>query len=198
MKRPAPPRLDADLLLRAYGAGFFPMAASKRGPLSWFSPDPRTIIPLESFNVPRSLSRVIREHHFEIRVNGAFDAVIHGCADRDDTWISREIIEATTELHRRGFAHSVESWQAEELAGGLYGVAIGGAFFGESMFSRTPNASKAALVALVERLRTRGFRLLDVQYGNPHLAQFGTVEISRENYLDLLARALPLPVVFFP
>lgn len=174
------------------------MAASKRGPLSWFSPDPRTIIPLESFNVPRSLSRVIRERHFEIRVNGAFDAVIHGCADRGDTWISREIIEATTELHRRGFAHSVESWQAEELAGGLYGVAIGGAFFGESMFSRTPNASKAALVALVERLRTRGFRLLDVQYSNPHLAQFGTAEISRENYLDLLARALALPAVFFP
>jgi leucyl/phenylalanyl-tRNA--protein transferase len=198
VKRPAPPRLDADLLLRAYGAGFFPMAASKRGPLSWFSPDPRTIIPLESFNVPRSLSRVIRENHFEIRVNGAFDAVIHGCADREDTWISREIIEATTELHRRGFAHSVESWQAEELAGGLYGVAIGGAFFGESMFSRTPNASKAALVALVERLRTRGFRLLDVQYSNPHLAQFGAAEISRENYLDLLARALALPAVFFP
>lgn len=198
MNRPAPPRLDADLLLRAYGAGLFPMAASKQGPLSWFSPDPRTIIPLDGFNVPRSLSRVIRERPFEIRVNGAFDAVIHGCADRDDTWISREIIEATTELHRRGFAHSVESWRADELAGGLYGVAIGGAFFGESMFSRTPNASKAALVALVERLRTRGFRLLDVQYSNPHLAQFGTVEISRGNYLDLLAHALTLPAVFFP
>ena len=198
MNRPAPPRLDADLLLRAYGAGLFPMAASKQGPLSWFSPDPRTIIPLDGFNVPRSLSRVIRERPFEIRVNGAFDAVIHGCADRDDTWISREIIEATTELHRRGFAHSVESWRGDELAGGLYGVAIGGAFFGESMFSRTPNASKAALVALVERLRTRGFRLLDVQYSNPHLAQFGTVEISRGNYLDLLAHALTLPAVFFP
>jgi leucyl/phenylalanyl-tRNA--protein transferase len=198
VNRPAPPRLDADLLLRAYGAGLFPMAASKQGPLSWFSPDPRTIIPLDGFNVPRSLSRVIRERPFEIRVNGAFDAVIHGCADRDDTWISREIIEATTELHRRGFAHSVESWRADELAGGLYGVAIGGAFFGESMFSRTPNASKAALVALVERLRTRGFRLLDVQYSNPHLAQFGTVEISRGNYLDLLAHALTLPAVFFP
>jgi len=198
VNRPAPPRLDADLLLRAYGAGLFPMAASKQGPLSWFSPDPRTIIPLDGFNVPRSLSRVIRERPFEIRVNGAFDAVIHGCADRDDTWISREIIEATTELHRRGFAHSVESWRGDELAGGLYGVAIGGAFFGESMFSRTPNASKAALVALVERLRTRGFRLLDVQYSNPHLAQFGTVEISRGNYLDLLAHALTLPAVFFP
>jgi len=188
--------LDPDLLLEAYARGFFPMAESKDGPISWFSPDPRAVLPLERFNLPRSLARVVRSGNFEVRVDTAFDEVIRACAHREETWISPAIVDAYAELHRRGRAHSVESWREGKLAGGLYGVAIGGAFFGESMFSRVPNASKVALAALVDRLRNRGFALLDTQFVNPHLLQFGVEEISRARYLRLLAAAVRRPVTF--
>ena len=190
---------DADIVLAAYKSGFFPMAESKTGPISWFSPDPRAIIPLTSFNVPRSLRRALKNPDHSVTINQAFPAVIRACAERGDddaTWISDEVIQVYTELHRRGVAHSVETWMDGHLEGGLYGVAIGAAFFGESMFSREPDASKVALVHLVDHLRRRGFQLLDTQLTNSHLRQFGIREIPREEYLKLLAAALDAPVEF--
>ncbi len=192
----APQALTPDLLVRAYCAGFFPMADSRRGRIRWYSPDPRAVIPLESFHVPRSLRRTIRRGLFDVRVNTAFRAVIRACAERPETWISDEIVRAYEALHALGLAHSVETWQGERLVGGLYGVALGGAFFGESMFSRVTDASKVALVALVERLRARGFTLLDTQFLTPHLARFGAVEIPRGEYLRRLAAALRLECRF--
>ena len=186
-------RLTPELLVRAYRTGVFPMAERRDGPIFWYAPDPRAAIPLDEFHVPRSLRRTIARGTFEVRVNTAFPAVIRACAARAETWISDEIEGAYTELHRLGFAHSVESWRDGELAGGLYGVALGGAFFGESMFSRATDASKVALVALVERLRARGFTLLDVQFLTPHLARFGAVEIPRREYEHRLTVALRLP-----
>ncbi|MER3419401.1 MAG: leucyl/phenylalanyl-tRNA--protein transferase [Chloroflexota bacterium] len=186
----APQALTPDLLVRAYCVGFFPMADSRRGHIRWYSPDPRAVIPLDTFHVPRSLRRTMRRGRFDVRVNRAFGAVIRACADRPETWISDEIVRAYEDLHALGLAHSVETWQEERLVGGLYGVALGGAFFGESMFSRVTDASKVALVALVERLRARGFTLLDTQFLTPHLARFGAVEIARAEYLRRLAAAL--------
>jgi len=188
--------LTPDLLLMAYRAGFFPMAESREGPLGWFSPDPRAIIPLETFRVSRSLRRVLQKEAFTVRMNSAFAQVMRACAGREETWISEEIIEAYTALHTRGFAHSVESWQGEQLAGGLYGVAIGGAFFGESMFSRTRDASKVALVHLVTRLRARGYLLLDTQFLTPHLVRFGALEIPRSRYLEMLTEAVTAVTCF--
>ncbi|MFN8558422.1 MAG: leucyl/phenylalanyl-tRNA--protein transferase [Dehalococcoidia bacterium] len=185
-------RLTPDLLVRAYCMGVFPMADERRGTIHWFTPDPRAIIPLDSFHTPRSLARTIRRGRFETRVNTAFTAVMLGCADRQETWISTEIRRAYEDLHRLGLAHSVETWQEGALVGGLYGVALGGAFFGESMFSRATDASKVALVALVERLRARGFALLDTQYQTDHLARFGTIEVPRAAYLRRLRAALAL------
>jgi leucyl/phenylalanyl-tRNA--protein transferase len=182
--------LTADLLIRAYCAGVFPMADGRDGPLSWYAPDPRAVMPLETFHVPRSLRRTLTRGVFESRTDTAFTAVMRACAAREETWISEEIVRAYTDLHRLGLAHSVESWREGELVGGLYGVALGGAFFGESMFSRATDASKVALVVLVERLRARGFTLLDVQFLTPHLARFGAVEISRREYERRLAGAL--------
>lgn len=192
--------LPADLLLSAYASGWFPMAVGT-GEIRWFSPDPRGIFPLDRFHVPRRLERVIRAGTFTIHVNRSFEEVIRACAlaDRDDeggTWINGEIFESYCALHRAGFAHSVEAWTAGRLAGGLYGVALGGAFFGESMFHRVTDASKVALVALVERLRARGFTLLDTQWTTEHLEQFGAVEIPRRTYLELLAAALQRDVAF--
>jgi leucyl/phenylalanyl-tRNA--protein transferase len=186
----APQALTPDLLVRAYCAGFFPMADSRHGRIRWYSPDPRAVIPLETFHVPRSLRRTLRRGLFEVRVNGAFAAVIRACAERPETWISDEIVRAYEDLHALGLAHSVETWREGRLVGGLYGVALGGAFFGESMFSRETDASKVALVALVERLRARGFVLLDTQFLTPHLARFGAVEIPRADYLRRLEAAL--------
>jgi leucyl/phenylalanyl-tRNA--protein transferase len=166
------------------------------GAIRWFSPDPRGVIPLESFHVPARLARVVRRGAFEIRIDTAFAAVIRACAeaerDRDDpgTWISAEIVDSYVALHDLGFAHSVEAWRAGRLAGGLYGVALGGAFFGESMFHRETDASKIALVALVDRLRACGYVLLDTQWVTPHLEQFGAVEIPRAEYLRRLHAAL--------
>lgn len=190
------PRLTPDFVLAGYRAGIFPMA-DDLGDIHWFSPDPRTIFDLKGFKVSRSLRQTIRRRVFETRVDSAFDEVIAACADRPDgTWISAEIIDVYCALHRAGHAHSVESWQEGRLAGGLYGVSIGGAFFGESMFFRVTNASKVALAALVARLRQRGFTLLDTQWPTPHLEHFGVINVSRRAYLALLRRALARPCTF--
>lgn len=182
--------LDPEFLVLAYSRGYFPMAESRTGPVRWYSPTPRAIIPLESFQVSRSLRRAVHTNRLTIRIDSAFSEVIQGCADREDTWISDEIIAAYTALHRAGHAHSVEAWRQGTLVGGLYGVAIRGAFFGESMFTRETNASKIALVHLVERLRSRKFKLLDTQLMNSHIQQFGAVEIGRTEYLVMLEDAL--------
>jgi len=182
--------LAPEQILHAYAAGFFPMAESRSGPIAWYSPDPRAIIPLERFKASRSLRQVERKGEFEVRFNTAFSDVMRECAARNETWISGEIMEAYCRLHHMGHAHSVESWQAGRLAGGLYGVALGGAFFGESMFSHARDSSKIALWSLVRRLKDRGFLLLDTQFLTPHLASLGACEISRDEYLLLLQNAL--------
>jgi leucyl/phenylalanyl-tRNA---protein transferase len=164
--------------------------------IQWFSPDPRAILPLEDFHVPHALRRLVRKKVFETTMDTAFPKVIEACAKREDTWINLEIIESYTRLHEFGCAHSVEAWKEGTLAGGLYGVAVGGAFFGESMFHDVTDASKIALVALVEHLRARKFALLDTQWLTPHLEQFGGIEISRDHYLRLLRRAVELPREF--
>ena len=187
--------IEPELLVSAYASGWFPMAV-EGGEIRWFSPDPRGIIPLEHFTIPRRLARVWRQRRFEIVVDRAFADVMHACAeidrDPDDpgTWITPEIIDSYVKLHGQGLAHSVEAWREGKLAGGLYGVSLGGAFFGESMFHRETDASKIALLALVERLRGRGFQLLDTQWLTPHLEQFGAVEVPRKEYLRQLERAL--------
>ncbi len=190
--------ITPEFLLMAYRHGFFPMADSRSGPIGWYSPDPRAILPLDAFNVSRSLRRTLRKQVFDIRVNTAFDEVIRGCANRPETWISEEIIALYRVLHTKGFAHCVESWREGRLVGGLYGVALGAAFFGESMFSLEPDSSKVALAWLVDHLRARGYRLLDTQFMNEHIRQFGAIEISRPEYLARLAEALEMEVVFWP
>ena len=187
--------IDPELLLQGYRLGVFPMAMENDS-IQWFSPDPRAILPLEDFHAPHALRRLVRKKLFETTKNNAFSKVIEACAERDDTWINLEIIESYMRLHELGYAHSVEAWQEGSLAGGLYGVAVGGAFFGESMFHHVTGASKIALVALVEHLRARKFALLDTQWLTPHLQQFGGIEISREHYLRLLRRAIELPCRF--
>jgi leucyl/phenylalanyl-tRNA--protein transferase len=184
--------IDPELLLNAYRLGVFPMAM-ENDEIRWFSPEPRTILPLDGFHVPHGLRRQRRKANFEIRTNTNFREVIRACAAREDTWISEEIINSYETLHSLGWAHSVETWLSNELVGGLYGVAIGGAFFGESMFHRATGASKIALWALVERLRERRFAMLDTQWLTPHLEQFGAREISRALYLHLLREAIDLP-----
>ena len=185
--------LEPGTILAAYRRGLFPMPVGRRGTLGWWSPDPRAVIPLDRLHVSRSLRRSRRR--FEIRVDTAFDAVIQACADpsRPHGWISPEVRAAYTRLHELGWVHSVEAWTADgELAGGLYGVSVGGLFAGESMFHRETDASKVALVALVGILAEDRDerRLLDVQWLTPHLASLGAVEVPRSAYLDLLARAV--------
>ena len=187
--------IDSDLLLEAYRLGVFPMAM-ENGEIRWFSPEPRTILPLDSFHVPHGLKRERRARAVEIRINTSFEAVLRACAERADTWINDEIVESYARLHELGHAHSVEAWEGNELVGGLYGVAIGGAFFGESMFHRTTGASKIALWALIERMIARKFILLDTQWLTPHLEQFGAKEIPRSHYLHLLNEAVDLPRKF--
>lgn len=186
------------LLLQAYASGWFPMAADpeRGGGVEWFSPDPRGVLPLERVHLPGRLRRVIRQGRFEIRIDTAFERVMRACAAREETWISDEIVESYVALHRLGFAHSVEAWRAERLVGGLYGVALRGAFFGESMYHEETDASKVALAALVTRLGDRGYALLDVQWVTPHLKQFGAVEVPRRRYLKLLADSLQLDCRF--
>jgi leucyl/phenylalanyl-tRNA---protein transferase len=181
--------IEPRFLLTAYCNGYFPMADPKSGQIGWYSPDPRAIFPLEEFRIPRSLKLTIKKKLFEIRTDTHFEDVMWGCANRDETWISAEIVRSYVRLFELGFAHSVESWRSGRLAGGLYGVAIGGAFFGESMFSAERDASKVALVALVHRLKVHGYQLLDTQYTTPHLLKFGAKEIPRERYLELLQSA---------
>jgi leucyl/phenylalanyl-tRNA---protein transferase len=195
--------LTPDLLLRAYAGGIFPMADSAEDPeLFWVDPDPRGVLPLEQFHVPRRLKRTVRSGSFEVRVDTDFGAVMRACAKstemRPSTWINEEILRLYGELHTQGFAHSVEAWTAGELMGGLYGIALGGAFFGESMFSRARDASKVALVHLVARLIAGGFTLLDTQFVTEHLLQFGAVEIPRREYRRRLAAALSVKAYFEP
>jgi leucyl/phenylalanyl-tRNA--protein transferase len=189
--------IPLDLLLEAYREGVFPMA-QEDGSMLWFSPNPRGVLPLDGFHVPHGLRRVLKRGHFEIRINTAFREVMEGCARREETWIDGCILETYCALHERGLGHSVEAWFEGRLAGGLYGVAMGGAFFGESMFHDVTDASKVALVALVDRLRERGFGLLDLQWVTPHLSQFGAVEISRASYLSQLRRQMGRQCCFFP
>jgi leucyl/phenylalanyl-tRNA--protein transferase len=192
--------IPARLLVGAYASGWFPMATD--GEIRWYSPDPRGILPLDSVHFPRRLVRVARQGRFRIEIDRAFGDVIRGCAsdDRDPadpgSWIDDEIIESYTALHEQGMAHSVETWLDDRLVGGLYGVALRGAFFGESMFHRETDASKVALVALVERLRARRYTLLDTQWVTPHLEQFGAVEIPRTDYLQRLEQSLQLDCTF--
>jgi leucyl/phenylalanyl-tRNA--protein transferase len=186
-----------DVLLQGYRLGVFPMGMED-GTIEWFSPQRRGIIPLDAFHVPHGLQRTLRKGKFEVRIDTSFAEVIKRCSERDDTWISGKIIESYTRLHELGHAHSVEAWHEGKLAGGLYGVSLGGAFFGESMFHEATDASKVALCGLVERLRAQRFTLLDTQWLTPHLQQFGTIEVSRRQYMHLLGRALSLERSFTP
>ncbi len=190
--------LEPGTLLAAYRSGLFPMRLHAQGPLAWWSPDPRGVIPLDSVHVSRSLRRSCRR--FDLRVDTAFEAVMRGCADprRPHGWIDEDFIAAYVALHRLGWAHSVEVWRDDQLAGGLYGVAIGGLFAAESKFHRERDASKVAVVGLVELMHDGDATLLDVQWTTPHLESLGAVDVSRDEYLDLLAAAIdrPQPAVF--
>jgi len=189
-----PVELSPELLLRAYAAGIFPMSESREdADIFWVDPETRGILPLDDFHIPKSLKKIVRKNVFDVHCNKAFDEVLRLCATvpgRPETWINPSIQRAATELHKMGFAHSVECWQHDQLVGGLYGIALGGAFFGESMFSLKPNASKVALVHLVARLKHGGFKLLDTQFVTEHLTQFGVIEIPARIYLQQLSGAL--------
>jgi leucyl/phenylalanyl-tRNA--protein transferase len=201
--------ITPELLLRAYCDGIFPMATGRSGTIEWFRAEPRAVLPLAPgrFHVRRSLAKVLRRGRFTFTRDRCFDTVIAACAaprgDESDTWLNDELIELYRELHRLGYAHSLEAWLDEpqregrtkgELVGGIYGVTIGGAFFGESMFSRISYGSQACLVELVEHLRGRGFTLFDVQFTNPHLEQFGVEELAHETYIRHLRSALAMAV----
>ena len=194
--------IEPRLLLKAYAMGVFPMAEDADDPeVFWVKPEKRGIIPLEDFHVPRSLAKAIRRGTYDIRVNSDFAGVLQGCAEATDgrpqTWINATIRDACLRLHAIGHAHSVEAWRDGELVGGLYGITLGRAFFGESMFSRATDASKVCLVHLVARLRERDFVLLDTQFITDHLQRFGAVEISRTRYERLLDAALSGPAAQF-
>ena len=190
--------LTPTLLLRAYSNGVFPMGDDDTGAIRWYAPNPRGILPLDDFHISDNLQRRVERDEFEVTADREFETVIRACADRKRTWITEPIIRVYTQLHEMGFAHSVECWQNGALAGGLYGVALGGAFFGESMFFRVSNASKVALVHLVRQMRAGGYTLLDTQYSNPHLEQFGVIEIPREEYEDRLANAITVDATWWP
>lgn len=191
------PEITPDLLLRGYAMGIFPMSDGRDDPeIHWVDPRLRGILPLDGFRLSRSLTRTIRSGRFRVTTDKAFDAVVTACADREETWISRRIQSLYLQLHAQGFAHSTEVWQDDELVGGVYGVTLGAAFFGESMFSRRTNASKIALAYLVDRLRLGGFRLFDTQFLTSHLASLGAVEIPREEYLRQLRLAVNEPADF--
>ncbi len=185
------PPLTSQMLLRAYMAGIFPMAESRDDPeIFWVEPKRRGILPLDGFHISRSLARQMRKGGYKVALNTRFAQVVNACADRKETWINSEIFQLYNELHTTGHAHSFEVWQDETLIGGVYGVAICGAFFGESMFSHRPNASKIALAHLTDHLAQCGFTLFDTQFITPHLTTLGAVEISRDNYRDRLRDAL--------
>lgn len=184
------------VVLIGYENGYFPMAEPPTERIVWHRPDPRAIIPLDRVHIARSLRRLVQRRPFEITIDTSFDDVITACAIREDSWISPEIVDTYCALHELGHAHSVEVWQDERLVGGLYGVSIGGAFFGESMFSHVSNASKVAFVHLIAALQQRGFTLLDTQYINDHTQSLGAVEISDAGYQVMLKHALALDRTF--
>jgi leucyl/phenylalanyl-tRNA---protein transferase len=205
MTRPYAPgyRIPTDLLLKAYASGVFPMAESAGDPeIFWVRPEMRGVIPLDAFHVPKSLKKVIRQGRFDIRIDTDFAGVIDACGEERDerrsTWINAPIREAYIKLFDQGHCHSVEAWREERLVGGLYGVTLGRAFFGESMFSRETDASKVCLVHLVEQLRERGFALLDTQFTTEHLKRFGATDVPRGRYEKLLREALKGDAVFYP
>lgn len=196
------PLLTPERVLKAYASGLFPMAEGRHDPeLYWVDPDWRAVLPFDRFHVPRRLRRTVRSDRFELRVDSDFGHVMRSCAEgspaRRDTWINQRIVKLYESLHRQGNAHSVECWREGGMVGGLYGVSLGGAFFGESMFSRERDASKVALVHLFERLRDGGFVLFDVQFLTAHLRQFGAVELPRADYLARLEEALQVEGRFY-
>lgn len=188
-------QISTDLLIEAYSRGFFPMVVGD-GTIQWFSPDPRGVIPLDGFRIPHGTKKTLADPAWEVRLDTAFGDVMRACAERPETWIDDRIVAIYVELYRMGIAHSVEVWRDGELAGGLYGVRMGGAFFGESMFHRVGGASKVALVALHQILTKAGFQLLDIQWITPHLKRFGATEIPRRTYLKKLTQALMLKTEF--
>lgn len=205
MTRPYAPgyRIPPDLLLKAYASGVFPMAESASDPeVFWVRPETRGVIPLDGFHIPKSLAKTIKRGRFSVRFDYDFEGVIDACAEqraeRRNTWINAPIREAYVQLHRRGHCHSVEAWRDGRLMGGLYGVRLGRAFFGESMFSRERDTSKICLVHLVERLRARKFMLLDTQFTTEHLKRFGAIDVPRPKYEKMLAEALEGEAVFNP
>ncbi len=205
MTRPYAPgyRIPTDLLLKAYASGVFPMAESATDPeVFWVRPQSRGVVPLDAFHMPKSLRKTIRRALFEVRINIDFAGVIDACAEqrevRPSTWINAPIREAYVELHRIGHSHSVEAWRDGTMVGGLYGVTMGAAFFGESMFSNETDASKVCLAHLVERLRERGFLLLDTQFTTEHLKRFGAIDVPRRKYEKMLAEALKHTAIFDP
>jgi leucyl/phenylalanyl-tRNA--protein transferase len=195
MKPVSAMKLSVELLVRAYASGIFPMP-DERGRLGWYQPDPRAVLPLDSFHASHSLRRTLRKDVFEVTYDRDFTGVMRGCGSREPTWINDEFIKVYGEMHRVGLAHSVEVWQKDKLVGGTYGVHLGGAFFAESKFHSVTDASKVALAKLVERLSTRGFALLEVQYLTKHLSQFGVIEIPHAQYMKKLEAALKLRCAF--
>lgn len=194
--------ITPEMLLRAYSIGMFPMAESADDPeIFWVEPEMRGILPLDAFHISKSLAKTVRRAPFDIRFDHDFDAVMEACGeptpDRPTTWINETILGLYKALHRLGHAHSVEAWDGSDLVGGLYGVSLGSAFFGESMFSRRTDASKICLVHLVERLRGRGFTLLDTQFTTEHLKTFGAIDVPKNDYAKLLAKAMQSPNVDF-
>ncbi|MEX1117727.1 MAG: leucyl/phenylalanyl-tRNA--protein transferase [Terrimicrobiaceae bacterium] len=187
--------IRAKELIGMYATGWFPMATPD-GEIRLFSPDPRGILPLDGFHIPHGTRQVIKDPRWDVRIDTAFQDVVQACADRKETWIDDRIFASYRELHRVGRAHSVEVWREGQLAGGLYGVRLGAAFFGESMFHHHSGASKVALVALVDILTAGGFRLLDIQWVTPHLRRFGAMEVSKQNYLGALREALQIPGIW--
>ncbi len=188
--------LKPDNMLRLYAKGAFPMADQQTGLINWYLPETRCIIPLDNFNIPRSVKKIIDKENFEFRFNTDFLSIVNGCADRDSTWISEELIKAYQRLQRRGHIQTVETWKDGVLVGGLYGITFRGAFFGESMFSKVSQASKTALVKLIYHLQENGFVLLDVQYMTDHLKMFGAIEINFEEYNQLLEEAYDRACIF--
>ncbi|MBY3220097.1 leucyl/phenylalanyl-tRNA--protein transferase [Rhizobium laguerreae] len=196
------PGITPDILLRAYSIGLFPMAESADDPeIFWVEPELRGVLPLDHFHVSKSLAKAVRKKPFEIRFDHAFDQVIAACAEetsgRPSTWINRTIRSLYSTLFDMGHAHTVEAWEGNELVGGLYGVSLGSAFFGESMFSRRTDASKICLVHLVDRLRERGFTLLDTQFTTEHLKTFGAIDVPKADYAAILAAAMESPHLEF-
>ncbi len=191
-------RITPDLVVAAYCRGWFPMAERRDGPLHWYEPAERAIFVPGTEHISHSLASTARRDIYDVRINADFSATIRACAERQETWISEEIVAVYTALHEAGLAHSVEAYRDGELAGGLYGVALGGAFFGESMFSRRTDASKVAFLVLCRRLRERGFTLLDAQFMTAHLASLGAIRVSRDEYLRRLAAALQRRCRFDP